>query len=429
MNSKLNLRKWGESGLNTVKSWPRWAKVAGLVGLLVIFAAVWGATHQSGKTALVKTGKIERQDVRRVVFTNGNLEAQNQQTFFSPVESTLMELNVKLGDRVTQGQVLGRLDTMELGRLYQQALSNLAGKEAELAGAMASNDEQQFKAAEAAYIKDKNHRDRIKSLFAAGASSLADLEEAESILQNSYTAYQEAQVRNEKGVSQKQIAALQTQVELAAQEVAQCQERLELATFTAAFDGVVIAADVKAGDRIQAGSELIVIANDQALQAVSRVNEVDGGELQVGQAVAITCLALPGQTFAGTITSIGAAAIQEQGQNGSSAVMKIPVAVQLQGDSSRLKLGYNVNLSITTMEVKDALVVPIEAVVENEEQKQVWVLKNGVLELRTIETQRGNDLSEIVVSGLEEGEEVVKNPSPQLLNGQKAIVAPEEIQS
>jgi RND family efflux transporter, MFP subunit len=420
--------KSGESSINAVKSWPKWVKVVSLVVFFVVIASVWGATHQSSKTAMVKTGKIERQDVRRVVFTNGNLAAQNQQTFFSPVESTLMELNVKLGDRVSKGQVLGRLDTMELGRLYQQALSNLAGKEADLAGAMAGSDEQKLKAAEAIYIKDKNHRDRIKSLVVAGARSLEELEEAEATMQTSYTAYQEALIRNDKGVSEKQIAALQTQVDLANQEVAQSKERLELATCTAAFDGVVVAADIKAGDRVEAGSQLLVIANDQMLQATARVNEVDGGELQVGQAVSITCLALPGQTFAGNITSIGAAAVQEQGQNGS-AVMKIPVAVELQGDSSQLKLGYNVNLSIVTMEMKDVLVVPIEAVIENEGQKQVWVLKNGILELKDIETQRGNDLTEIVLSGLEEGEEVVKNPAPELVNGRKAMAAPEEVQS
>jgi HlyD family secretion protein len=107
--------------------------------------------------------------------------------------------------------------------------------------------------------------------------------------------------------------------------------------------------------------------------------------------------------------------------------MKIPVFVQLKGDCSLLKLGYNVNLSIITMEMKDVLLIPIEAVVEDNGQKLVWVLKDGKLEQRSIETQRGNELNEIVISGLQEGEEVVKNPSPALVNGQKAIVAPEEI--
>jgi len=423
---KGRLKNWGKYLIGTVRNWPRWVKIACLVLLLIVAATIWGVTHGEGQAMLVKVGKIERQDVKRVVFTNGNLEAENQHTFFSPVESTMMELNIKLGDRVTKGQILGRLDTMELGRLHQQALSNLAGKEADLAKALASNDEQQYRAAEAAYIKDKNHRDRIKTLFDAGACSTEDLEMAESTMQSSLTAYEEALIRKEQGVSAKQIAALQTQVDLANQEVAQTRERLDLSTLTAAFDGVAISVEAKAGNRVQAGSELVVIADDRSLQVIARVNEVDSGELQVGQAVTITCLALPGQTFEGTIVSIGGAAVQESGQNGS-AVMKIPVSVQLKGDCSLLKLGYNVNLSIITMEMKDVLLVPIEAVVEDEDQKLVWVLKDGKLEERKIETQRGNELSEIVISGLQEGEEVVKNPSESFVTGQKAIVAPEEI--
>lgn len=423
MELRVRAKNWGKHLINTVGSWPRWAKVGCLVLLLVSGAIIWGVIHGQGQAVLVKVGKIESQDVKRVVFTNGNLEAENQQTFFSPVESTMMELNIKLGDLVTKGQILGRLDTMELGRLHQQALSNLASKEADLARALASNDEQQYRAAEASYIKDKNHRDRTKTLFEAGACSAEELEMAEATMQNSLTAYEEALITKEQGVSAKQIAALQTQVDLANQEVAQTRERLDLATLTAAFDGVAISVEAKAGNRVQAGSELVVIADDHSLQAIARVNEVDAGELQVGQIVTITCLALPGQTFEGTITSIGGAAVQENG----SAVMKIPVSVQLQGDCSLLKLGYNVNLSITTMEMKDVLVVPIEAVVEDKGQKQVWVLKDGKLEARSIETQRGNELNEIVISGLQEGEEVVKNPSPTLIAGQKAMVAPEEM--
>jgi len=416
----------GKQIAGKVKNLPRWVKVVCLILLLASVVTIWRVTSENGNPLPVKVGKIERQNVKRVVFTNGNLDSENQQTFFSPVESTMMELNIKLGDRVKKGQILGRLDTMELARLHQQALSNLAGKEADLAEALAGNDEQKYKEAEAAYIKDKNHRDRIKTLFAAGACSAEELETAESTMQNSLTAYQKATIRIEQRVSAKQIAALQTQVDLAHQEVAQTRERFELATLTAAFDGVAISVKAEAGNRVQEGSELVVLADDHFLQATAQVNEVDAGELQVGQTVNITCLALPGQTFVGTITSIGGAAVQEQGQNGS-AVMKVPVSVQLKGDLSLLKIGYNVNLSITTMEMQDVLVVPIEAVVEDNGQKQVWVLKEGILELRSIETQRGNELQEIVISGLQEGEEVVKNPSAALVNGQKAVAAPEEI--
>ncbi|HWP96270.1 MAG TPA: efflux RND transporter periplasmic adaptor subunit, partial [Syntrophomonadaceae bacterium] len=422
------LKNFGKMMGGKIKNWPRWIKILCLVVVIGSGLVVWRTASGQDAPLPVNVGKIEKQDLERVVFTNGSLEAENQQTFFSPVESTLMELNVELGDRVKKGQVLGRLDTLELGRLHQQALANLASKKADLAKAQASDDKQQCNEAEAAYLKAKNHLDRIKALVEAGAAGLEELETAEADMQKCLTSYQEALVKKEQKASEKQIEALQNEVDLAGQEVAQAQERLGLATFTAAFDGVVTSVGAKEGNRVQEGTEILVLADDQSLKVTARVNEVDAGELQEGQNVAITCLALPGKKFEGIISHIGGAAVQDKGQNGTTA-LKIPATVKLKGDYSRLKLGYSVSLSIKTKEMKDVLTIPVEAVVEDKGQKKVWLFKDGRLDERKIETDRGNELKDVVQSGLQEGDAVVKNPSPDLTAGKKAIEAPEEIKS
>lgn len=403
-------------------------KKAALVVLLIAVASfgVWALAGSDGGSTMVKTAKVQKQDLERVVFTSGILEAENQHTFFSPVESTLMELKVKAGDRVKKGDILGRLDTLELERRHQEALSNLAGKEAELAKARASDDVQQFNEAEAAYNKAKNHYDRVKSLFEAGALNKEELEEAEADMQSKLTTYQAARVRMEQAASQKQVQALLSQVDLARQEAAQARERLDLGTLTAGFDGVVVSVSAKEGNRVQEGTEILVLAQDSKLQVNARVNEVDAGELKEGQAVKITSIALPGENFEGVITRVGGAAVTEKSQNSSTAVAKIPVQVTLTGDCSRLKFGYSVNVTIKTMTVQNVLAVPCEAIVEDQGRKTVWVLKNGSLEKRNIEVQRGNELKDIVLSGVQDGEEVVKNPAANLSEGQKAAIQPEE---
>lgn len=413
--------------LKKINKWPRWLLVTILLVLIAGGLAAWSVSHGHDQALAVQVGKSAKQNLERVVFTNGTLEAENQQTFFAPEESTLMELNVKLGDRVKKGQVVGRLDTMELSRLHQQALSDLAGKQADLARALASSDQQQCNEAEAAYIKAKNHRERMKALVEAGGICQEEMESAEADMQKCLTTYQEALIKNEQGASQKQINALQNQVNLAGQEVAQARERLDMGTLTAAFEGVVISVDAKEGNRVQEGDQILVLADDQALKVTARVNEVDAGELEEGQAVAISCLALPGENFEGVVSFIGKAAVQEKGQNGTSS-MKIPVTAQLKGDTSRLRLGYSVNLSIITMKAQGALTVPVETVLEDDGMKTVWVLKEGRLTRRTVKTIRGNELKDIVKSGLREGEEVVKNPSPDWTDGQKAVATAEEIE-
>lgn len=409
------------------KALQQWKKAALIIGFIAVASGVfWALAGDDGNSTMVKTARVQKQDLERVVFTSGSLEAENQHTFFSPVESTLMELKVKAGDRVNKGDVLGRLDTLELERRYQAALSNLASKEAELAKARASDDDQQFSEAQAAYNKAKNHYDRVKSLFEAGAVNKEELEEAEAEMQSKLTRYEEARVKMEQGASQKQVQALLSQADLARQEAAQARERLDLGTLTAGFDGVVVSVSAKEGNRVQEGTEILALAEDSRLQVNARVNEVDAGELKEGQTVGITSIALPGENFAGVITRVGGAAVTEKSQTSSTSVAKIPVQVTLTGDCNRLKFGYSVNLTIKTMVVKDVLTVPCEAIVEDQGKKIVWVLKNGVLEKRNIEVQRGNELKDIVLSGLQDGEEVVKNPAANLSEGQKAVIQPEE---
>ncbi|MEQ8175100.1 MAG: efflux RND transporter periplasmic adaptor subunit [Syntrophomonadaceae bacterium] len=421
------IRETGAGLWNRFKVLSRWKKAAIIVVFITIaLTSFFSLAGGDGNAARVKTAKVQKQDLERVVFTSGSLEAENQHTFFSSVESTLMELKVKAGDRVKKGDVLGRLDTLELERRYQEALSNLAGKEADLAKARASNDQQQLNEAQAAYNKAKNHYERVKALYEAGAVNQEELETAEADMQRSLTTFEEARVKKEQSASQKQVQALTSQADLARQEAALAKERLDLGTLTAGFDGVVVSVSSKEGDRVQEGTEILVLAEDSKLQVTARVNEVDAGELKEGQTVGVTSIALPGENFEGAISRVGGAAVMEKSQNSSTSVAKIPVQIKLTGECSRLKFGYSVNLTIKTMVLKEVLTVPSEAIVDDQGKKTVWVLKNGILEKRAIEIQRGNELKDIVLSGLQEGEEVVKNPAASLIEGQKAMLQPEE---
>jgi len=114
---------------------PRWLKWVLIVFLIIAVVGVAIAFKFKNSPIPVEANKVVKQNIERNVFANGHLEAVNEQTFFTPEDSTLMELKVKLGDRVKKGDVLGRLDSLELARLYQNAVATLSGKESELAKA------------------------------------------------------------------------------------------------------------------------------------------------------------------------------------------------------------------------------------------------------------------------------------------------------
>ncbi|GAB6158708.1 efflux RND transporter periplasmic adaptor subunit [Desulfotomaculum varum] len=403
--------------LKHAKGWPRWLKITLGLGLLLVMATVLMTVNRTSGGLVVQTAKVEKRFIEQSVMSSGRLEAAEKQEFFTPVDSTLMELSVKVGDRVSQGQVMGRLDTQELGRLYQQAVSRLAGLEANLVRAKATNDQLNFNAAGAAYQKAKNKLDRISQLYRAGAVTIEELEQAKADLAQAEVAYQEALVKLQQGAAAKEAASLKAQVDLAVQEVNQAKERLDLATFVANHDGVVLFVGAEKGNRVLEGTRLLVVGNDRKLEVTAGINEIDAGNLQVGQPVKITCASLPEREFTGEVTRVAAVAVSENSNNNN--VINVPVTIQLKGDITGLKPGYTVEVSIITMARKNCLTVPFEALVTKNGEKYVYVVEKGVAKQRPIKTEKGNELYDVVLAGLQEGEEVILNPPGTLREGQK----------
>jgi len=389
--------------------------------ILLGTAAAAAVPRLSGGSMPVSVATIAKQNIERSVVASGRLEAVDKQEFFTPVDSTLMELAVEVGDRVKKGQLLGRLDTLELGRRYEQAKAELAGKQAALAAGKAVRDDLTLKQTKAQYEQAKNHLERIAFLHKQGAVTTEELESARVDLARADAEYQKAQIKVKEGAAVKEMSALEAQVDLARQEVAQAKERLDLATFVAEKNGVVLFVGSEKGNQVQEGTRLLVVGSDDELEVTTNVNEIDAGNLEVCQPVQITCATLPGEKYEGKVKRVAAAAISQESSAGD--VVSVPVTIQLQEDTAGLKLGYTVDLEVTTMTRKNVLTVPFEALVNKGGQKFVYVVKNGVVGERKVDIEPGNELSEIVTSGLEEGEKVIINPSPVIKDGQEVTIA------
>ena len=405
-----------------MKKIPRWVK---WVSILIIIVAVGGALvkNSQNKPLPVSIHQMKTEDIERVVFASGRLEAMDEQEFFTPVDSTLMQLSVKLGDRVKAGDMLGRLDTLELERLYKDAMATLAGREAELAAAQATSDVLKLKAAETEYTKAKNKVNRLSVLQEAGAASQEEIENAQVDLASAEVTYEEAKRKQANGATNKQRDSLQAQVDLARQAVAQAKERVDLATFVAREDGVVTKVAVEEGNRVLEGTLIMVVGSDKQLKVTADVNEIDAGNLHPGQKVEVTSIALTGKTYKGKITRVGDAAIKKEGS--STEMINVPVTIMLEGDTWGLKIGYSVNLSIQTSLEKKVLTLPMEAIQERGNKKIVYVIVKGSVKERKVTTRTGNELKDVVVSGLKTGEQVITNPPDGLVVGQKVIAQPE----
>jgi HlyD family secretion protein len=89
-------------------------------------------------------------------------------------------------------------------------------------------------------------------------------------------------------------------------------------------------------------------------------------------------------------------------------------------ETSKLKPGYNVNLKVILYQKDKVVMVPYEAVIENNEKDMVFIADNdGNVSERYIEKGVSNELYYEVYSGLQAGEKVILSPNQQVKNGIK----------
>lgn len=114
-----------------------WASVlVGLVGLVLVVRAVFFPEKPAVQAPTVD---VRRGVVRTVITGTGTLEPVRQQNVSFGQAGKLVEINVKVGDRVKAGQVLARIDPGGLRSTAQEALGGLQQAQAILKDAREQN--------------------------------------------------------------------------------------------------------------------------------------------------------------------------------------------------------------------------------------------------------------------------------------------------
>ncbi len=186
---------------------------------------------------------------------------------------------------------------------------------------------------------------------------------------------------------------------------------------TAPTDGIVSWQRYNVGDTFEASAtsdqwsfEILNLYNSNQMSINTQVSDLDVNHVQQGATVEVTVDALPGKTFEGTVERL-----YQYNENGK-VIYNVNISV-IGGEG--LRPGMNTNCFIDAGESLDTLLVPIEAVFEEDFKQKVEVLKeDGTVEAVEIEIGLMNDRFVEVLSGLEEGQQVVTGSSGDLMPSQ-----------
>jgi HlyD family secretion protein len=249
--------------------------------------------------------------------------------------------------------------------------------------------------AKAEVAQAERHWERVKD--GANPSDLAVLEASLGDAQRELQRWQ-------NGPNPDEVTAARARVEAA-------QAALSLPALEAPFAGQITDLTVKVGDRVAPGSPAFRLDDTTHLLVDVLVSEVDVNRIRKGQAAELTLDGAPGRTYHGVVTDVPAVGVDLQG------VPSFPVTVEISDADDAIRPGMTAAVTLVVDEVKDALLLPSQALRFENGQRVVYVQRDG--QFVPVQVKLGatsKDTSQVLEGDLQPGDMVLLNPS-DVLNG------------
>jgi len=271
--------------------------------------------------------------VARSLAVSGSLVAVNQAVVKAKVAVEVRSILVREGDRVSAGQVIAKLDTVDLISKLDQ-----------MTGAR--------DAARAQYEIAEKNRTTNQSLL-----------EKRFISQNAFD--------NVSSLS----AANRATLEAADAQVRMAQKALRDATVIAPIDGIVSRKSAQIGEKTSIDAPLFTIVDLDSIEMQAIVPAGEVGELARGMAARLTVDGMPDHVFDATINRINPAT--EPGTRSIVVFLTVPNKDHL------LKSGMFANGNIRMAAGAPRPTLPLTAIQSEAGVPIVWTVENGKLTRRT----------------------------------------------
>lgn len=386
------------------------AVIAAVLLLGAVGITFAGLKERPAPAVQVTFATAKKGTITRTISGAGKVQAATTVKISSNLSGDLTELLVVSGDRVTKGQVLGRIDRrrFEAAARQAQAAQGSARADVQLAQVNADQSEAELK--------------RVSALVEKGISSPAELERAKS---------------DRDGALARLVSAQQRQAQAVAQ-LDEAQTNLSRTTLVSPIDGTVIEVSREVGERVR-GSDfnedvVMTIAALAAMEVKIEVGEHEVVHLKAGQRADVTMDALEGQTFEGSVVEIAQKAnIKNPGTE--AEVTSFPVTVALTSRPPGALPGMSAEVRIAAETRTDAVTIPIQAVTVRSANmlpgnetppvegvsakvkkadalaKVVFVVgDDGKARIRRVRTGIASETELEIVEGLQPGDKVVEGP-------------------
>jgi len=337
----------------------------------------------------VQTALVERSNLTITVSANGTVQPERSVNVSPKNAGILKQLLVKEGDSVKEGQILAYMDDTNLQGQLLQAQGNLAAEEANLQKVIGGN-RQQDTAQAIAKLQDsqfalrltQNDLQRDRALSGAGAISKQKLDTALTTRDRAQAQVkqdQEALDLSQAGAQPEDIDQARAQGVAAQGAVQMIQSNLDDVVIRAPFNGVVarkfadpgaFVTPTTAGSEVSSSSSSSILSLASTNQIVAQVSEANISQIRMGLAAKIQADSYSGKTFTGQVVQIATQAVVVQN------VTSFEVKTLVSDSQHLLRSGMNVSVMFNAGELKNALLVPTGAIVQQDNAQGVFVAQD-----------------------------------------------------
>lgn len=375
----------------------------GLVVLLALGAIIFASVRANkGKQGLkVYVEEAKRREIVQVVKATGSIDPKEKVNLSSHVVGKIEKLYVHEGDSIRAGQPFLDLEK----DVYVSARDRFA---AQLASARTATHK-----AEVNLADSRLRLERAKRLAGEGVVSQEQLEAAQLAESSAKLSLDEAR----DAVTQASASLDQARTDLAK------------TTIFAPITGRVVRLDAEQGEVVVFGtmnnpaSIIGVIADLSEILAKVDVDETEVVNIHPGQTATLKVDAVSTREYHGHVVEVGSSGSSRPQQ---PDVTFFEVKIQLDDADEALRPGMSVRASIRAEAHADALVVPIQSVVErppldaagkplegaagNEEIKVAFVVENGKARQRPVTLGLSDETHIEILKGLDTGAKMITGP-------------------
>jgi len=330
----------------------RWKLILGIIVLIAIGYFVYQTVSASqNKNKDEKVITIQRKNLQKTISASGKINAEKEIDLKFQTSGLLTWVGVKEGDMVSAWQTIATLDSRELQKSLLKKLRDY------------STSRWDFEQGKDDY-KNNVITDTVKRVLEKNQFDL------------------------DKAVADVEIAEIV----------------LKFSNLTTPIAGIVtqVSAPV-AGVNITPAGAVFTIADPDSLIFTADIDESDIGQLKIGQKSQITLDAYPEETITGETKTIGFSSVTTSG-GGNAYEVKIALPAN---HNLKYKIGMNGDVNIILKEIKNTLVLPVNALYNEGNKPYVYLSQNGQKLKKYITTGLSNDEEIEIKTGLSSGEKVL----------------------